>query len=41
MVAGGEATDPQLLLFEISTRVSADKAVAPSLKEFELWLEGL
>ena len=38
--AGGEASDPQLCLWG-STRVSADKAVAPSLEEFESWLEGL
>ena len=38
--AGGEASDPQLCLWG-STRVSADKAVAPSLEEFKLWLTGL
>ena len=37
---GGEASDPQLCLWGF-TRVSADKAVAPTLKEFESWLEGL
>ncbi len=39
--AGGEATDPHQLVMWCSTRMSADKAVAPTLKEFEEWLEGL
>ena len=38
--AGGEATDPQLCLW-CGTRVLADKAVVPSLKEFEVWLVDL
>ena len=38
--AGGEASDPQLCLWG-STRVSADKAVALTKKEFEAWLVDL
>ena len=39
--AGGEATDPHQMLMFGFTRVSADKAVAPTqitLEEFEIWL---
>ena len=38
--AGGEASDPQLCLWG-RTRVSADKAVALTKKEFEAWLVDL
>ena len=40
MVAGGEATDPQLSLWG-PTGVSAHKAVALTKKEFEAWLVDL
>jgi len=40
VIAGGEATDQQLLMWS-STGVSAHKAVAPDLEEFKRWVDHL